>query len=205
MLLADNIPEAARTCYLALKATIKAHINNELDDKGYEHKFTSYWLKSILFFEVEKRKVEYWDESNVEAEFFHIILQAVIDTVKKGMWNFSTERTKDSSSSYVNMNIGTEMKTTEKKKKKGEERKKEKKFRNVRNEFRNETMESEELGKPETIEEKKKIVCPHFWIKNVDLMIDIQEEDFKFWDTKLKEIKDDTKKYVTSEWLEWNR
>ena len=172
MLLADNVPEAARTCYLALKATIKEHVNNELDDKGYEHKFASYWLKTIFFYEVEKKKAEYWEKPNVETEFFDIILQAVIKTVKKGMRMFHNpvkEIDKIDSNTYGNQCMETEIDNVERQ------------------------------------EEENNIVCPHFWIKNVDLMIDTHETDFIFWDEKLNEIKDDTKKFVTSEWLEWNR
>ena len=171
MLLADNVPEAARTCYLALKATIKTHINNELDERGYEHKFASYWLKTILFYEVEKKNVEYWEILNVETEFFEIILQAVIKTVKKGMRMFHNPVNE------IKVDIDT---------------------------YGNKWMETE-IDNVERQEEVNNIVCPHFWIKNVDLMIDVQEMDFIFWNRKLKEIKDDTKKYVSSEWLEWNR
>ena len=64
MLLADNIPEQARTSYLALKAVVKTHINREYDDEGYPHKIPSYALKTILFFEVENLKEDYWTEED---------------------------------------------------------------------------------------------------------------------------------------------
>ena len=64
MLLAYNIPEQARTSYLALKAVVKTHINREYDDEGYRHKIPSYALKTILFFEVENLKEDYWTEED---------------------------------------------------------------------------------------------------------------------------------------------
>ena len=132
MLLADNIPEAARTCYLALKATIKSHINNDLDDDGKEHKFTSYWLKTLLFYEIERKEPTFWDNGIVEEELFNTLLDAVIYSVQ---------------AKY----------------------------------------------------------CPHFWIEGVNLMIDAKEDDFRFWEVKLQEIKTNPVKYIASEWLEWNR
>ena len=79
MLLADNIPEKARTSYLALKAVIKTHINRVFDDNGYAHKIPSYALKTILFFEVENYSGD-WNASNnnnMEVEFFWILFKAL--------------------------------------------------------------------------------------------------------------------------------
>ena len=77
MLLADNIPEKARTSYLALKAVVKTHINRVLDDKGYAHKIPSYALKTILFFEVERIEENFWPQNNVEEEFFWALFKSL--------------------------------------------------------------------------------------------------------------------------------
>ena len=78
MLLADDIPEKARTSYLALKAVIKTHINRTFDDTGYAHKIPSYALKTILFFEVEKLEESYWtSKEEVEEEFFWVLFESL--------------------------------------------------------------------------------------------------------------------------------
>ena len=82
MLLADNIPEQARTSYLALKAVVKTHINREYDDEGYPHKIPSYALKTILFFEVENLKEDYWTEEDVEHKFFWVLFQSLKEKVE---------------------------------------------------------------------------------------------------------------------------
>ena len=82
MLLADNIPDKARTSYLALKAVVKTHINRVYDDEGYAHKIPSYALKTILFFEVEKLKNEYWDEEEIESKFFWVLFRSLKNKVE---------------------------------------------------------------------------------------------------------------------------
>ena len=80
MILADNIPEKARTSYLAVKAVIKTHINKDFDDNGYAHKIPSYVLKTILFFEVEIRDEKYWessDDNDVAVDFFWVLLNSL--------------------------------------------------------------------------------------------------------------------------------
>ena len=79
MLLAENIPEKARTSYLALKAVVKTHINRVFDDKGYAHKIPSYALKTILFFEVERYEGKWSadNNSNLEVEFFWILFKSL--------------------------------------------------------------------------------------------------------------------------------
>ena len=77
MMLADNIPEKARASYLALKAVIKTHINRAFDVFGYAHKIPSYALKTILFFEVEKLEESYWEQNDVEEEFFWTLFRSL--------------------------------------------------------------------------------------------------------------------------------
>ena len=81
MLLADNIPEKARTSYLALKAVIKTHINRVFDDNGYAHKIPSYALKTILFFEVEKYNWNTSKSNNIEEDFFWILFESLREKV----------------------------------------------------------------------------------------------------------------------------
>ena len=85
MLLADNIPEKARTSYLALKAVVKTHINRVFDDKGYAHKIPSYALKTILFFEVEKIEESFWEKADAEEEFFWILFNRLQQCLEKQM------------------------------------------------------------------------------------------------------------------------
>ena len=134
MLLADNIPEKARTSYLALKAVVKTHINREFDTNGYAHKIPSYALKTILFFDVEKFEKD-WNVDNyngIEVDFFWIL------------------------------------------------------FYSLRKSIANRR-------------------CPHYWIEALDLFADMKNEDFAFWEDKLKKIEEQPVKYIASEWLEWNR
>ena len=77
MLLADNIPDKARTSYLALKAVIKTHINRVFDGNGYAHKIPSYALKTILFFEVEKSEEIYWTQVDAEEKFFWTLFNSL--------------------------------------------------------------------------------------------------------------------------------
>ena len=132
MILADNIPEKALASYLALKAVIKTHINRAFDVFGYAHKIPSYALKTILFFEVEKLEESYWEQIDVEEEFFWALFKALRQNVKA----------------------------------------------------------------------KK---CPHYWIETMNLFADMKDEDFRFMETKLKEINEQPVKYIASEWIEWNR
>jgi len=69
--LSECIPEAARTAYLALKATNKRHLNN----RG--RKLKTYPLKCILFYEVEKKHPDYWDGDTKEIveDFFLVLLK----------------------------------------------------------------------------------------------------------------------------------
>ena len=62
MLLADHVPETARTSYMAFKAVIKTHINRSrkrfIDDDGVSYEkprkpIPSYVLKTILLYELE--------------------------------------------------------------------------------------------------------------------------------------------------------
>jgi len=80
LLLADNVPEQARACYMALKATVKTHVNRKADDSGQYHKIQSYALKTIFFYEVEKKKPTYW-EDEVREEFFWILLNSLCEKI----------------------------------------------------------------------------------------------------------------------------
>lgn len=91
MLLADNIPEVARTSYLALKAVVKTHINRAFDDQGCAHKIPSYALKTILFYEVEKLDKSYWAVEQSESEekmknrenFFWILFDSLCKSIQE--------------------------------------------------------------------------------------------------------------------------
>ena len=83
MLLADNIPEKARTSYLALKAVVKTHINRVFDGNGYAHKIPSYALKTILFFEMEKIEESYWTREDIEEEFFWTLFNSLHQRVSE--------------------------------------------------------------------------------------------------------------------------
>ena len=47
--------------------------------------------------------------------------------------------------------------------------------------------------------------CPHYWIETLNLFDEMVEEDFTFLKDRLAKIKAEPIKYMTSEWLEWNR
>jgi len=87
LLLADNVPEPARACYMALKAVVKAHVNRHVDNNGEYHKIQSYALKSIFFYEMEKKEPAYWmreDERGQRMEeFFMILLESLCEKVEK--------------------------------------------------------------------------------------------------------------------------
>ena len=80
LLLADNVPEQARACYMALKATVKTHVNRKVDTSGKYHKIQSYALKTIFFYEVEKKESTYWNE-DVREEFFWILLNSLCEKI----------------------------------------------------------------------------------------------------------------------------
>ena len=80
LLLADNVDQQARACYMALKATVKAHVNRKVDDSGHYHKIQSYALKTIFFYEVEKKPITYW-ATDVKEEFFNILFNSLCEKI----------------------------------------------------------------------------------------------------------------------------
>ncbi|XP_066912940.1 cyclic GMP-AMP synthase-like receptor 1 [Clytia hemisphaerica] len=89
MLLADHVPETARTSYMAFKAVIKTHINRSRkrfvkdDGKSYEKPrkpIPSYVLKTILLYELENngRPTE-----GTEGKFFWALFNSLKDKVIK--------------------------------------------------------------------------------------------------------------------------
>lgn len=85
MLLSDNVPDDARIAYLAFKATIKVHINQQIDHQYKTHSIQSYALKTILFYELEKLPSNYWSENDkdLKKNFFEILLSSLIKRVKE--------------------------------------------------------------------------------------------------------------------------
>lgn len=78
MILADEMPEVARTVFLAFKAVIKTHINNAVNSSKYKfHEISSYVLKTILFYEVERTPEEFWKEDQVECKFFNRLMDVL--------------------------------------------------------------------------------------------------------------------------------
>lgn len=51
----------------------------------------------------------------------------------------------------------------------------------------------------------KQKCCPHYWIPNINLLQDMNPEDFEFIQNKLDVISCDYVKFVADEWLEYQR
>ena len=70
IILSDNLPDNARTVFLAFKGTIKKVVNYIHDKKGKFHRIPSYVLKTILLWEIETKPESYWNEADILENFF---------------------------------------------------------------------------------------------------------------------------------------
>ncbi|XP_069139082.1 cyclic GMP-AMP synthase-like receptor 2 isoform X2 [Argopecten irradians] len=61
--LSSRIPRVARACYLALKIILKDHLTYVCES------LKTYQLKTVLFWELEKHPLEFWDIGNIEECF----------------------------------------------------------------------------------------------------------------------------------------
>ncbi|XP_060078589.1 uncharacterized protein LOC132558082, partial [Ylistrum balloti] len=74
--LGQHVPQVAKACYLALKIILKDHLM-------YVCKcLKTYQLKSVLFWELEKHPVEFWEMDNIE-ECFLCLFDSFQDCVKR--------------------------------------------------------------------------------------------------------------------------
>ena len=77
IILSDNLPDNARTVFLAFKGTIKKVVNYIHDKKGKFHRIPSYVLKTILLWEIETKPESYWNEADILENFFLELLASL--------------------------------------------------------------------------------------------------------------------------------
>ena len=82
IILSDNIPEKARTTFLAFKGTIKKMVNHVPDKSKKYHQIPSYVLKTILFMQVEIKENSYWEQEFVLEIFFRDLMEKLIECIK---------------------------------------------------------------------------------------------------------------------------
>ena len=133
MLLSDEVPENARVAYLAFKATIKTHINYEMDRNNKTfHEIPSYVMKTIFFFHLEETPEDFWSDKDMKVKSFNILMDKLYECVQKRK-------------------------------------------------------------------------CMHYWIPEINLFEEKNDDDFNYFIKRLDAIRLNYVKHLTSDWLEFNR